>query len=291
MDLETIGVRSMSETAVQTKEPTPVAWNDTGVRLQSIDDAYRFAKYVVASGMAPGLKDEVSVVVALQTGMELGFSPMRSLQVVNVIKGRPSLAVEAMGAKVESDGVLEPGTKLRFRYLKNGDDIGCQAYSTPLGGKPIEDEPVWLSDFKHLSSNDNWKKYPKRMLKARAVGWHIRDNYAASVNNLPAADEVRDIASARGHSPVERDITPPAKHHPLLTSASGGDEESEAGHGPEVGELQDPIDPEDPMGPVDAEMLPPDGRCCLLFEGWGRLEGDDAETCIHCGSVKPGGEG
>lgn len=282
----------MNESAVQstqTKEPAPVAWTESGVQLQSLDDAYRFARYVVASGMAPGLKDEVSVVVALQAGMELGFSPMRSLQVVHVIKGRPSLAVEAMGAKVESDGVLEAGTKLRYRYLEKEGDMGCQAYSTPAGGQMIESEPVWMSDFKHLAANDNWKKYPKRMLKARAVGYHIRDYYAASVNNLPTSEEMREVSSMRGRSPVERDITPPPTHHPLLAGASGGEQPASDASS----KAPEPVDAATATGspsdqPVEADVLQFTIQCCAKFEGWGRMEGDDAETCVHCGAVRPG---
>lgn len=209
----------MTDSAVEKRD---VQWGDAGVQLSNLTDAYRWAQYVVASGLAPkGLSKPESVLVALQCGMELGFSAMQSLSVVHVIQGRPSLSVEAMAARVESAGALEPGTKLRFRYEGEGAELACVAWSQPRGGKVIESDPVYLSEFQHLAGNDNWKRYPKRMLKARAVGFHIRDNYAGHVRNLPTSEELFDLGRDRGTT--MRDITPaPAGPDPLLASLTGG---------------------------------------------------------------------
>ena len=63
--------------------------NGRGLQLTSLDDMIRFAKVVIASGLAPKSFDTPEkVVIALVTGMELGISAMQSLQGLAVTNGR-----------------------------------------------------------------------------------------------------------------------------------------------------------------------------------------------------------
>lgn len=242
-------------------QDSAIAFGESGIEIKSLADAARFAQWAIDSRIVK-LNRIAEVVIAMQTGMELGFSPMQSLQVVHVIEGRPSLAVEAQAAKVESDGALEPGTKILYRFEGEGENLACIAWSHPQGGERIESEPVYLHEFKHLRTRDNWKNYPKRMLKARAVGWHVRDYYARSIRNLPTAEELRDLQTMRGEAPVsERDVTPPKGPDPLLA--------------------QEPDVPE----PEDAQILDPD---CAHPDGFAASDDNPDPHCVHCGVVEPG---
>lgn len=232
-----------------------IAFGETGLEIQNLEQAGRFATWAIQSGLVKA-KNTAEVVIAVQIGVELGFSIMQALQVVHVIDGKPSLSVEAQAAKVESDGALEPGSKIRFRFEGEGENLACVVWSTPKGGERIESEPVYLSDFKHLRGKDNWKNYPKRMLKARAVGWHVRDYYARAVRNLPTSEEMIDVREARGASPAERDITPPKGPDPLLAAPSA------AVHEPQIVES------------------------CTHADGFAYSEGSDVRACIHCGQTE-----
>lgn len=239
-----------------------IAFGERGAEVTTWEQANRFAVWAIESGLAKGMKKPSEVMMAVQMGAELGFSLMQSLQVIHVIEGRPSLSVEAQAAKVEADGVLEPGTKVYHRFEGEGENLACIAWSTPRGGERIESEPVYLHEFKHLRNRDNWKNYPKRMLKARAVGWHVRDYYAASVRNLPTAEEMRDLRSMRGQSPTpERDVTPPKDPDPLLSTPAPQPE------------------------PEDAQVVEPP---CEHPDGFAAASDSEEPFCIHCGAVQEG---
>ena len=203
----------MSESALATQQSkVAVAWNEAGAQINSLDEAWRFASIACRSGLVPkALDTPEKCFIAMQCGMELGFAPFSAMQSIHVIEGKPSLPVEVAAGLVESGGFLAPGTKVLFRFEgeRGKADWRCIAYSTPRGGKLIESEPVYFRDFGHLHQKDNWKRYPDRMLKARAVGYHVRDFYAGAIRKLPFAEEVMDIEERRGR--VERDVTPPGE--------------------------------------------------------------------------------
>jgi hypothetical protein len=76
---------------------------------RSLAEAMEFAKIIASSDMVP--KDYVNkpgnVLVAVQTGAELGLKPMQSLQGISVINGRPSIWGDAMRALVISHPEFE----------------------------------------------------------------------------------------------------------------------------------------------------------------------------------------
>ena len=76
---------------------SPVAMAERGVHLSSIADLNRFADMVAQSEAYSQWKDKVAIAVAVQTGMELGFSPVQSLRSLYVAKdgARPQLYGEA----------------------------------------------------------------------------------------------------------------------------------------------------------------------------------------------------
>ena len=76
---------------------------------RNLAEAMDFAKIIASSDMVP--KDYVNkpgnVLVAVQTGAELGLKPMQSLQGISVINGRPSIWGDAMRALVISHPEFE----------------------------------------------------------------------------------------------------------------------------------------------------------------------------------------
>ena len=73
------------------------------------DGLYRVAEIMSQSGLVPSSYNNqpAKIFVAVQMGMELGLSPMASLQNIAVINGNPSIWGDAVLGIVSGSGILE----------------------------------------------------------------------------------------------------------------------------------------------------------------------------------------
>lgn len=221
-----------------------------GVQIQSYAQMKVWAAEIASSGMAPkGLDTEAKVMLAAQTGMELGFSLVRALQAVVIVNGRATLMGEAALALIRNSGQLEVGTEIEVgcrhtteeeKLAKEGALVGfCR--TTRRGG--VRQETLFTEADARLAGLwgkvGPWKQYPKRMLPWRAVGFHMRDYWSDVGNGLMLEDEARDIPRGAAHA---RDVTPPestvtGRSDPLL-----------------VGRTEDPAAPESPEEETDLPL-------------------------------------
>lgn len=218
----------MNETNVKTEEQlavtktaamkAPINFGEQGVQLASLEDAFRFANAVAASGFAPrGMEKSEAILVAIQLGAELGLTPMSALQNIAVINGRPAIYGDAALALVRSSGLLEV-----FREEDVGEagkDTQGVKITAKRKGFDEATESFTVADAK-LSKlwgkAGPWSDYPKRMLKFRARGFILRDLFGDVLKGLRTMEEVRD-------TPAEINVTPLAeKVSRGLTSEIGG---------------------------------------------------------------------
>lgn len=205
----------MNEPIVKTEElavtktaaiKAPINFGEQGVQLASLEDAFRFANAVAASGFAPrGMEKPEAILVAIQLGAELGLTPMSALQNIAVINGRPAIYGDAALALVRSSGLLEV-----FREEEVGEpgkDTQGVKVSAKRKGFDEATETFTVADAK-LSKLwgkvGPWSDYPKRMLKFRARGFILRDLFGDVLKGLRTMEEVRD-------TPAEINVTPLAE--------------------------------------------------------------------------------
>jgi hypothetical protein len=202
--------------AIAPKQPlAPIAMGPTGVQLQTIEDAYRFAKAVALSGFAPkGMEKPESIVVAVQLGMELGLTPMAALQNIGVINGRPGIYGDAALALVRASGECASYSQ---KMEGEGDKRTAVVISTRKGSEPLETR-FSVADAKLAGlwgKSGPWSQYPERMLLFRARGFNLRDNFGDVLKGLRTHEELRDI-------PREpRNVTPGASISDALTQDAG----------------------------------------------------------------------
>ena len=196
----------------------PINFGEQGVQLASLEDAFRFANAVAASGFAPrGMEKPEAILVAIQLGAELGLTPMSALQNIAVINGRPAIYGDAALALVRSSGLLEV-----FREEEIG-EVGKDTQGVKITAKrkgfDEASETFTVADAKLSklwAKSGPWTDYPKRMLKFRARGFILRDMFGDVLKGLRTMDEVRD-------TPNEINVTPLAeKVSRGLTSEIGG---------------------------------------------------------------------
>lgn len=179
----------------------PVAFGENGVQLRSLEDAYRFASAVHSSGLVPtAYRSAEAVLVVMQTGMELGYTPMQAIR--NMWPGpdgRPNEYVEASWARVLLSGLVED-------WSEEVTDEEATFQVTRRGLKTPIVSTYTMADAKKaglVKDGGNWAKHPKRMLKARAKGFAIKDGFADVLKGIGIA-EVRDEFYGQ-----PKDVTPP----------------------------------------------------------------------------------
>jgi hypothetical protein len=182
---------------------SPINFGAQGVKLASLEDAFRLANAIVASGFAPrGMEKPESVLVAIQLGAELGLTPMAALQNTAVINGRPAIYGDAALALVRASGLLESFAEeevgeagkdsfgVRVTAVRRDGSKGCETF-TIADAKAAK---LW-------GKSGPWTDYPRRMLKFRARGFVLRDVFGDVLKGLRTVEEVRDF-------PDERNVTP-----------------------------------------------------------------------------------
>lgn len=185
---------SMTEVAIQSESTFTLA-------PRNLSEAMEFAKIIASSDMVP--KDYVNkpgnVLVAVQTGAELGLKPMQSLQGIAVINGRPAVWGDAMWALIvghpDFDGFRDENTDTQSTiWLKrrNQGEI-MRSFS--------------LDDAKKaglMGKQGPWTTAPKRMMQMRARAFAARDLFPDALKGIKSVEEVRDYSA----TPAEVDITP-----------------------------------------------------------------------------------
>lgn len=192
--METTDVKNSGAEIVQQKK-SPIGFGAQGVQLASLEEAYRFANAICASGFAPkGMEKPEAVLVAIQLGAEIGLTPMAALQNTAVINGRPAIYGDAALALVRSSGLLQS-----YKEEEIG-EAGSDAYGYRVTavrkGDQAAIETFTVADAKRAKlwqKAGPWSDYPKRMLRFRARGYVLRDLFGDILKGLRTVEEARDI--------------------------------------------------------------------------------------------------
>ncbi len=163
----------------------------------SMDQMNAMAKSLVASKMF-GFKTEAEALSIMLIAQAEGRSPALAARDYHVIQGRPALKADAMlarfqqeGGVVEWDEYTDAKVTGRFSHPK----------SCP---KPVA--ITWTLDMARrigLANRDNWRDYPRAMLRSRVVSEGVRTAYPGIAVGIYTVEEVQDMGK-------EKDITPAA---------------------------------------------------------------------------------
>lgn len=150
----------------------------TNSELEIMDGYKKLAAELIKSSLIPkSFKVMQDAWYALLYGRELGLSPIYSLNNVTVINGKPSLSADAMLAIVKRSpeyGGIEIDSS----------DTACTVKLKRIYGNGVVDittDTFTIEDAKkaglYNSPGQMYQKYPKRMLRARAVSFACRDGF------------------------------------------------------------------------------------------------------------------
>jgi len=161
--------------------------------VSKLEAAYAFSEKLAASTIIPNqLRNKPGdVMVVLQTGIEMGLSPMMALRSVDVIHGTPALKPQTMLALIRSKF-----PKALVEINDNGTDTASCRMARDKNDLDQAFTSIWTKDRAQtmgLLSKDNWRKQPVTMLRWRSVGEAARMVFPDLLCGLYSSAEVQDF--------------------------------------------------------------------------------------------------
>lgn len=175
--------------------------------LVSFQDMERGARAIAASNLF-GLKTPEQALALMLVAQAEGYPAALAARDYHVIQGRPSLKSDAMLARFQ-----QAGGKVQWKTYT--DSKVSAEFSHPQGGTIDVDWSMERAKAAGLAGKDNWRNYPRQMLRARVVSEGIRTVYPACVCGVYTPEEVEDMPPVKEpprtvrHAEAEVVDTPP----------------------------------------------------------------------------------
>lgn len=146
-------------------------------------DPVKLAQHFAQSGYFKDASDLSKAVVKIVAGEELGLGPMASMSGIHIIEGKPSLSANLLATQVKRHPaydyrpleVSDQGARIEF--FQHGESIGVSEFTLAEAQQA------------GIAGKQNFKRYPKAMMFARAlsqgVRWFCPDVTAGSPAYVP----------------------------------------------------------------------------------------------------------
>ena len=187
------------------QKPQTIAAGQRGIQLTSLDEMWRFAGIVMASGVAPKDWNRSMCFIALDMGASVGLHKMAAVQGIAVINNRPSLYGDAALGLVQGSGKLK---SKREWFTGEGDGLTAHCELVRYGNEPSV-RSFSVADAKKASlwgKPGPWTQYERRMLQMRARSWALRDEFADVLKGLSIYEEAQDIPIVERSRPASATV-------------------------------------------------------------------------------------
>jgi len=172
-------------------------------------DLIKMGEIFAASGMFPEHRDAAQCATKLLVGQGMGLNPYDSMS-LHIIQGKVVLGSNVMAAAIKRSGrydyratTTEDSCSITFYDLTQRDDDGRP---TEIGTTSFS-----MDDAKRAGlTGQNWKKYPKAMLFARAISAGYREHCPDALGMAPVYIEEHG----------ETEIPAPSKPKDVFASVS-----------------------------------------------------------------------
>ena len=165
---------------------------DGVMQLSTIDQVWRVARLIRQSGLAPdALRNDQQIVIILLRAMELKIGIFQALEGMMVIRGKIGMTGDLALAMVQASGQLKDCSTT---YEGEGDDYravvtlhrkGRKANTYSFSVAQAKRAMLW-------GKPGPWTQYPERMLRYRALGFGLRDEFPDILRGIKTAEELQD---------------------------------------------------------------------------------------------------
>jgi len=167
---------------------------------------------IIKSGFCPqhfkDSQDAVGAIMCIEAGKKIGLSWMQSLSDIYPVKGRIGIMGTAAKAVIFGSGVLESWKEFTEGTYPNDD----YKHVTVSKRKDLPDEfrtefTVYDAKTAGLMQKDIYKKYGKRMIAWRDIGFHASDYYQDVLKGMKTVEELNDYDGLVPGAPEKTIIT------------------------------------------------------------------------------------
>jgi len=144
----------------------------------SYQDVFSLGQVFATSGFFQDARQAAQAVVKILAGKELGFGPVASMTGIHLVKGRVTLSANLIAAAIKRSKKYNYKVKTftdqecLIEFYENGELAGSSGFSVKQASAAG-------------LSGDNWRKYPRNMLFARAMSngakWYCADVFSGPV--------------------------------------------------------------------------------------------------------------
>ena len=169
----------MSNTQLTTQVNTQVALGDMQV----------MANAIVKSGLF-GMKTPDQALALMIVATAEGRHPGSVASDYHIIQGRASLKADSMLARFQQSGG-------RVEWHDHTNEKVSATFSHPAGGSLRIDWDMARAKAAGLGGKDNWRSYPRQMLRARVISEGVRATFPAVLNGMYTPEEVQEFDAPR----------------------------------------------------------------------------------------------
>jgi hypothetical protein len=186
----------------------------------SIGELESIAEQLAASGLWPGVDTKQSAFALLLICQAEQTHPVLAMKRYHIIEGRPAMRADAMQAEFQRAGGL-------IQWVRSDAEICEAVFTHPVQAREGVTVRVTFAELDaagvtkgKYGVKDNWRKFPRQMLRARAISEGVRMVLPGVVAGIYTPEEVADFeplpprtVAARLEQPVA-----PAPAQPALES-------------------------------------------------------------------------
>ena len=161
------------------------------VNTQSValGDMQVMANAIVKSGLF-GMKTPDQALALMIVATAEGRHPGSVASDYHIIQGRASLKSDSMLARFQQSGG-------RVEWHDHTNEKVSATFSHPAGGSLRVDWDMARAKAAGLGGKDNWRSYPRQMLRARVISEAVRAVFPAVLNGMYTPEEVGEFDAPR----------------------------------------------------------------------------------------------
>jgi hypothetical protein len=180
----------MNTTQLTTQVNTQVALGDMQV----------MASAIVKSGLF-GMKTPDQALALMIVATAEGRHPGSVASDYHIIQGRASLKADSMLARFQQSGG-------RVEWHDHTNEKVSATFTHPAGGSLRIDWDMARAKAAGLGGKDNWRSYPRQMLRARVISEGVRATFPAVLNGMYTPEEIQEFDAPRPVRSVAAKLEP-----------------------------------------------------------------------------------